>query len=819
MTSPAINAFVYATITYSDVTSGATSTIKVCNRPLSNWTNEEVIGFYPIIDDLGDIGARTERAMPDLVSGAITLIDEVGTFGRYGKFSDLFDRYSIIGQQITLTYSAQGTNSTFITNTSGDAFNERVVVGAIKDVQRRRKKLTITFQSVPIPDRRMTKTITADEFPNAPESSLGVGLPIVFGDSPHDVAPVVIDDDNGDSIEWATVTNFHDQFAHPGGADSVWVQNVETADRIAGLNPWNLIEDSGSTTTPVLGYAIDGNAVRNGAISDTSWAAEGYAENLLNSGSYLSTNGYWYLMGKSATASDYTDKVVTFRLHLNDHLEALHDLNLYPGKVVAEASVDLADWSGSLTTTSSKVQIEFSWSRPVLLRDNNRYFLSVYADSDADGVVSDVVNSVVSHSDALYRKTNDRELDEGKKAWTKASGTSTRHYCGLWGVRIQTTAGSTTDSDGFRYGGFQLTQRAAATGQTNFGLGKLKLLARVYGIIDSSGGTITGSPFLALDNAYHAAQLLLREWNGSSWAASQLSTTVHSATHSQVTTPVGGASATSYTRGISGVSQYRDSRLRLLQEILEDSACFLAYSPDSTATPLIFSAWGYTWPEALEIYDDEILELDHTIQSQNTVTTRLDWAYDEALTFNVLGDADRIWDIRDPATVAWGNRNSEGNFRAKLKWDESIAGEIATRLADGVNVYGAKDANKGQFKFIGDSASMSAMARYYTSVFGKPREIVKVTVPQSEKFYDLRLFNVVRLNTALLPQYEGSSNNFRKPYDTASGTTYGTEGEPFRNVGSYRAQIISARHQFRQGSIPTMVFEMRLLNNYPEDPT
>lgn len=815
MTSPEINAFIYATITYADVTSGATSSIKLCNRPLSSWNDNEVIAFYPIIDDLGDIGARTERAMPDLITGAITVIDEVGTFGRYGKFSDLLDRYSIIGQQITIHYSAQETESNIITLNA-----ERVVVGSIKDIQRRRGKLTIAFQSIPIPDRRMTKTITAEEFPNAPENSLGIGLPIVFGETARDVSPVVIDDDFGDSIEWGTVTNFHDQFSHPSGLDSLWVQNVETADQIAGLNPWNLIEDSGSTTTPVLGYTSDANMVRLGSATPaTAWAAEGYAENLLNSGSYLSTNGYWYLMGKSATAGDYTDKVVTFRLHLNDHLEALHDLNLYPGKVVAEASVDLADWSGSLTSTSTPVQVEFSWSRPVLLRDNNRYFLSIHADSDADNAVTSVVSSTVSHTLALFRKANDRELDEGKKAWTKASGTSTRHYCGLWGVRVQTTSGSTSDADGFRYGGFQLTQRAAATGQTNFSLGKLKLLARVVGISDSSSGTITGSPFITLDNAYHAAQLLLREWNGSTWGASQLSTTVHSATHSQVTTPVGGASATSYTRGISGVSQYRDTRLRLVQEILEDSGCFLAYSPDSTTTPLIFSAWGYTWPEALEIYDDEILELDHTIQSQNTVTTRLDWAYDEALTFNVLGDADRIWDIRDPATVAWGNRNSEGNFRAKLKWDESIAGEIATRLADGVNVYGAKDANKGQFRFIGDAYSIEAMARYFTAVFGKPREIVKITVPQAEKFFDLRLFNVVRINSALLPQYEGSSNNFRKPYDTASGTAYSTEGEPFRNVGSYRAQIISARHQYRKGSIPTMVFEMRLLNNYPEDPT
>ena len=85
-------------------------------------------------------------------------------------------------------------------------------------------------------------------------------------------------------------------------------------------------------------------------------------------------------------------------------------------------------------------------------------------------------------------------------------------------------------------------------------------------------------------------------------------------------------------------------------------------------------------------------------------------------------------------------------------------------------------------------------------------------------YYAVDLMDIVTLVHPDLPAHFGTSSNAKLP--TVSGEDEEiTLGHYFKRAKPYRVQIESRTINFNLDSFPTVTFEARLLDNYPNDPT
>lgn len=138
---------------------------------------------YGILREISGLGQSMGELVADDKYGTITLDVTRGSFEHDKRFYDLFEKETILHQDVTV-YSCEMQPSEGVAFDLTNEWDQVVeFIGEVSSVSIDigERTCSISVKSKNIPDESPIFQITREQFPDAPDSSLGIFVPIIFG--------------------------------------------------------------------------------------------------------------------------------------------------------------------------------------------------------------------------------------------------------------------------------------------------------------------------------------------------------------------------------------------------------------------------------------------------------------------------------------------------------------------------------------------------------------------------------------------------------------------------------------------------------------
>lgn len=750
--------WIWADITILNTQTGASSVFCLSNRPM------ELDGqpFYKLLLGVSSLGSEMGNFLPQSSTGTLTVDNTRGSLGFERRFSDLFERNTIINQPISV-YAA--TSADEMGPASGTLiYKAKVAAWRIDPVA---NTLTISIDSMTIDKRIVTRAIDLTTFTDAPQGSVGQSLPIVFG-SDVEVKPVQLD--SLAAPNWGYATCLHPTFVNGG------VQNYYTKD---DRGVYGVISNPAATTTALYGPGVD---PAGSAYAWTDLRRQG-SPIAPGANGYIITTG-WIVCCGAGSAQTFGNDKITIELDRIDHFSLSSGIQ---GTKIAGAEVLKSTYQASFDGAASAFYVYFSFDKPVYLNKDYYYRFSI-------GQSVEDTNDYVFWWFNPASSTQQFKLP-GSDSWYYKVATDQQIAYALYGVRIDDSPSGTAglrDKNGLGVSYFTLSQRAAGTGQTNPDLTVLDFIVSIDGLLDDSSGTITSSASSVIANPVHALRLLDWRWNGSTaWVAGDVSTTKYSATHA----------LTGYSRTIGGHTDGETWLETALEEICYNHAIRIALNNAAT-TYLGAYTWGTNIAISATFHQDncDIISIDQA--GVSTIINQADLFFDRKLSTLTIEKV--------------VSETSLKSFAQDLHWYDGANGE-ATFLAHlSKTLYGSRILQNNKFDWIADSTTAQTLCQFFLKKFSLPHTYVTLECDLMDNLAR-DLFDVVTIIHPDLPAYFGTS-------PAAKCATYaGTEAPPTPKTDlvraqPYRAQVEGRETDLNLGGIPRLRLTCLLLTN-PNDPT
>lgn len=759
----------YVEVTLID-SNANTHVYNLSDRPINTGT------YYGILKDITGIGSRMGEVLPQSQTGIITIDCSHSSFGFERRFCDLFERYSPIDQQV-IVYGA-------ITDSADDDPTgdwDQLFKAKIRDytIYPDRGTCDLNIDSAVLQKRDVTQVIDITEFPDAPSSSIGKNIPLVFGDL-VEVVPIQIDD-SATSPDWAYGTNFGGQFVNYGvdqyyakdfSGRYVEVQNpASTSTKMFGTTPATPT-DGGQPISPDYEIAQLFNATDGGIITTCTFE--------------------WYNVSGAAHSSE--EIIITIYAANGDKFDVSGQEAALPGTVLGSARfIPSASGAGSKSSQAS-------FNQPVILETGEDYYFGITRRSSTPSDTSiDFSRNTVYTSVNSYRRWFASTLggSTAPTAWAITALTLGNFLLELFGVRFLDIPGSAgIDSSGLSHSYFTASQRSAASLQYNPDLSRLDLLVAVDGICDDVSGSITGNPSSIMITPKSILQLLDYRWDGAAWVEGAIDATLYSDTHDQISNVSG-----QYVRNCEGKTEGLTSWESLVNEICKNSAVRIGLVNSTTSDKFLgIYGWGVNHAATYTITDEDCELLSIEQRGTESIVNHVRMYYDNRVRNS---DLSKI--------------TAEGNFSqyaATLDWYNG-ANDTADLLAEeSATVYGDRLNKEFGFKFVQSSGSAEVIANYFLSTFAKPHWYVEFTT-ELFKYKDIELLDVVELLHPAIPAFFGTSPNARYPEYNGTAVDI-VSGHYWKRARRVRVQIEARQLDLR---FPKIRFAGRILDNYPNDPT
>lgn len=177
MASPNLKVFYFISLSLKALEDGSSTVIYLANRVVRDkpdWL-PRLLSVNGLTFGIGQDGA------PQVSSGTVEIDDSPGSFGHERRLSDLFERYTLINQNIAIWVNIEPISTEDYPSSSDVSYWIGTITGFNKTCDASNEILTINFTCNVIKPRYLCYKITADVFPNAPARSLGKVLPLIFG--------------------------------------------------------------------------------------------------------------------------------------------------------------------------------------------------------------------------------------------------------------------------------------------------------------------------------------------------------------------------------------------------------------------------------------------------------------------------------------------------------------------------------------------------------------------------------------------------------------------------------------------------------------
>ncbi len=752
--------FIVVELTTKDKSTGTTTSHILTNRIIGGTTTTPV---YPIIKSLDSVGVTMGQFVPTSKTNTLTLDDSPNSFGYERRFSDLLVRETIANQDIKVWFLE--TNSTDIGTLPPTS--ETAWKGTILNWQARRggqNTLSINIASINIPAREVGYTIDKVLFPNAPDSSVGVRLPLPIGAGGESKLYLV------DAI---TTPTQQATFAYCCSMGTTFTNPGATLLYAKGTNGYKSIASASSPTTATISnYGTNTTGVALG--SGNEWIAP------LDLGgvSHLVT-GYTIRVSSSAAGD------------LNISARILSATSTNGSNEVVESSVKrlVSSPGGALPVT----ELEFWLERPILLDSSKSYYL---------GVTADNANFEWKAKSGGTVATLLRTTQQGESSYWKA-GTAAELTRAIFTVKWSNTTSAVDSRTGYAVNQIKLEKNFNNTFTEFFN--NLDLLGSGTGIRDSSSGAITGYASINLDNAWHNTALLLHIWDGTAWTNSLLDSTY------------------SYTYTSSGnpavlINPYEFRMHKSLagfisSDTIEEAIAKICKNTATRLVPLVnqlpsdtkrFGLWSWGIPSApiVRLSDDDCKVLDVFQSNIDSVVNDIEIKYKQSPLYQDFGKSAQTGEVKD--------------YLGSVKVYNGLSDYYTFLLSTSFSTYGKRTLADSNFDFLAAQADAIAMTEYYIRAFSEPPIYVELELPYF-RFKTLKLFDCVELLHSELPSYFGSSAKAALPSYNGAFVDI-LQGEHFRRAEPYRGLIESREIYQDDTEVTKMKIILRLYIN-DKDPT
>lgn len=775
------NLFIFASIKLASIESpGTDTTIYISNR-----TAEGLLGldYKPLIVSLNGISYGMGAYAPQIGNGSITIDDSPHSFGFERRFSDLLERYTVLDQEVAITveraidlgedYNAPG------------SFSNTIWRGQVTDWRRdsSSQRITLRLRGFELPRTVLTRTVTSNDFPAAPQNALGRVLPLVFGEN-IEVRPVCVSADGSSSPTWAVMTTLKDEFV-AGGVQQYYAKDTD------GI--YRAVSNAASTSAGV--YA-------RGELAPTSSIVnqfDEFANKLSLSTGAIITNARIRCAGSGLGGWLGGEGAIEFNIYLPDERGK-------PGQKIATATRDKSDFQTQFRGgTGTRFWVEFTFEKPVILGVGRSadFFISVSDISPDDFTTDNRINICgnTTTGNIFYWNSN----PQGRR-WFRETGAfpAYRIPFDLFGVRFTETTSTATDNAGLSYSKLDGSQYTISGGYAvSPSLTQLDLIVSTHGLRDVSG-LVAGVNTL-ITRPDHAIRTALSIFAANTWN----NELVHPTAYTDTLTPLS-TSTDRYHRKVGGRSEGRQTAAQIVDEICRSCAIRIAQLPGSGLERLMVYAWGTNRPTraVLTNRNSRIVTIEQ--RDSATIVNRATAYAGESLRGLVL------------ETGA-----SENAFKAYVSVSETYNGldSSATALTSAsTTLYGVRPNAATGYRFLGSSARFAS--DYLCSLFGKPHVYVSLEtdfesltgVGDGLSIFLLPLLAVVEIIHPELPTYFGSSAD-PGPATFAGSATDPATGQYIVRATTYRGQIEGVEYILNANESPRARFTVRLLTNYPNDPT
>lgn len=709
---------------------------------------------WPILKSIGSVGVSMGEFMPSSSTSSIVIDNSYGSIGFERKFSDLLERYSIINQPI-LIYVCACAAGEF---DSGDY--QLRWAGVIKRTRERDSDISIDIAGRGIEDRIINTIISRDIFSSAPESSLGLPLPVIIGDAVQ-VKPIIINDASESSVEYAYGTNLVDYRC----------DGISQAYAKAYDGDYVEIDGSNSTSTQLYG-----NTYASGKSNDTmsNWEI-GHRFQIGSEGDII-TAAFMRIYKSAGTAAG----VIEIKLYVDDLLQNASSSNWgrAPGTVLGTGRYELS----KLSASAGDYEIRVNFDKPVVLKPYQNWFISHKLVDDTTGYVKKYYDVAVSEN--IFIKTTSDSL------WTEV--TDYKQYWGLLGCHVYDTPPTSIS----RWAGITIDQNDDLDEMPD--ISKIDLMLDVGGLNDSSSGTVTGSAYQLIESPQHAVELLTKQFNGTTYTGGQFGSE-HSATWPQVNN-----NTSQYYRKISGKTVGATKLSSFIEQICRASASRLTLHPSAT-TPIGFWAWGARSEVSDTLVDDEIEIISIETLGTETIINAVEFFYSEKLVplDYIAGSA--TGEFKSYSARIYSGDSSEEHY------------DLCSRISEiSQECFGVRELSSKAQPLIRDEVSARNLMLSVLLRNQFPLKLVTFRVPY-QRFKDRKLLDVINISHPRLPAFFGTTPK-------ASPATYDgaevdlTTGYNLSRAASCRAQIESIRTIWDSENTPQIEIVASLLNN-PGDPT
>lgn len=735
----------------------STKTISVTNRAEISDTDSD---SWPILEQISRLGSSSDResVLPD--AGNLRIIDSIGSFGVERKFSDLFERYTLIDQPIEIFYASTQAETldpaSYTSVFKGKGLDWVISTDSVIPL------IDIRFDARLFAKRFISRRVNNLDFTNAPSKSIGKHLPIVIGAGVQ-VRPVQISADGATIPTYAYATTLASE--HPvSGVASYYAKNNEG--RYVAV-------DSAATTTTVL-Y---GNATESGKNNASYGSQTTVAKPFTVTTPYIATS-----LGLSVYKTIGVDsEVLTVELRAADRIQRTAPY-LAPGTILAKSVYDLS----TVSSTAARYDLDLILDKPVILETGETYyFVSYYSNIAGTGKLNTYYDSTVEET--AYSPVFTTENDGLWSAQTYPGAQSSKWYWKVYGIVLtDTPTGLETNNSGLAYAQFTVTQRELEANNTD--ISKIDWIISVNGLKDDSSGSISGVADALIERVDHAVKLLAQEYSASTgWAlSSSWSFSGYSSTYYQGNT-------------IKGKSEGEETFEGFLRKICRNSAAKIVLV-DSAQMALYL--WGAE-VDSTATFDQENSKIIRVSKlDASHVVNDLTIAYNkELITFDAI------------------NISTEGipaEYTSVLRRNSDTNSSLSNLALYSESIYGKRYLSDIYFDLLASDTLADRIAQYYLTTFTEPPVYVQIEVP-FEYYTTLDNLDVITIKHPSLPCYFGSSPNAQLPHFEGEEIDP-NQGMNLTRAKRYRAQIEGIVINFNSDAVPTLLLTARLLLN-PNDPT
>lgn len=778
MSLKANNFFCLVELTLIDIDTASTTTIKLSNRPVLSEPD-----YFPILLAVDGLGSLVGDSMPLASAGRIVVSNSAHSLGYERRFSDLFDKYTCVDQQV-IVYSAftKHDDNEVTTDRQQDA---KARVQSYR-IDPQGGTITLSVTGATIEKREVTKPIDDTAFLTAPDSSKGNYIPLVIGqDVP--VKPLLIDPEGTTNPRWVYCTTFADDFV-PEGIQQYYLKNFEGVYKAVR---------SGIATSAVPFFLYGSATITTSAEIDLDvYGPENErAYKLYVSASdtnYIATEVSVWLKGAAGYAGAIDGQII---VRVYERLRSGDE----PGTLVAEAKRDKADFDTQLRS-GTESEFRLPLVNPLFLSSGFGYWVSIEetaGDEDVYLIAYNVLGSGGTGYHA-YRNTTSRS-SSSRKNWRKASSSYPYIKLGFYVAKFTETIVPISDywdQEGRGQSLFEVSQYGTSTQ-----LDKLDFIVTVNGITDDGSGTITGSAGSVIETPLHVAKLLTREWDSgtSAWVDGVLDTSKLTSSHTHINN-----TSSRYYRKLSGAAIGRVLLDALLGALMKESCAKMCLVNSTTSNKFLgIYGWGSNLTAVATITDEDAEISSIEQRGTESLVNRVQAYYDKSILNLSVENV-----LTNGALAIYGGM---------ANWYSGANTNATSYTQRSESIYGKRYLNTTSWDWINDATSAEHVAEYILASFAKPQIYVELRVPL-QQYRTLEIMDVVEIAHPDLPSFYGTSADARNMHYQGSEADV-LKGFPLKRTKRYRAQIEGRQIDYNFGEVPELKLSVRLLLNYPKDPT